>query len=207
MKLVIGVVVLSIVMVGGRWVWLRSAAAATRPHVPAVAGVLVLRPPRRTGLMLGSMGVLPAALLGAMAFRAWASGVGRSGLATVAAAALLMAALSAHQLVAAFRQHVVVSEWGIEQVGVVLRRQVRWAQIASVAYNPLHHWFYFVTAERSRFWISEELNGIGDFAMVALKRLPREALAHDPFAREQLEDLSAQARAAAAGDASGAHGP
>src|SRR5690242_5256740 len=158
-------------MMAGRWLWLHRTAPA-RPHVPAVAGALVLRPPRRTGVMLGSMAVLPAAVLGAMAVRAWAAGVRPAGLATITTATLVMAGVSAHQLAAAFRQHVVVGEWGIERAGVLLRRRVLWTQIASVAYNPIHHWFYFVTTDRSRFWISEELHGIGDFAATALKRLP-----------------------------------
>jgi Bacterial PH domain len=195
-KLAIGIAALSLVMVAGRWLWLHRSAPA-RPHVPPVAGVVVLRPPRRTAVMLGAMAALPAGLLAAIAVRAWMGGVGRGGVGAVVAGALLMAAVSAHQLAAAFRQHVVVNEWGIERVGVILRRHARWADVATVAYNPLHHWFYFTTVRRTRFWVSEELHGIGDFAAVALKRLPPAALEADPSAREQLEELSALARDAA----------
>jgi Bacterial PH domain len=196
---VIAIAALFLVMVGGRYLWLRRSAPL-RPHVPHTGDVLVLRASRLSGIMLGFGALLPAVVLGAVAVRAWAAGAGTVGLVGAAAATLAASLFSLHQFASAFRRRIVVHEAGIVRIGVVRRRQLRWADVASVAYNPLQRWFFLTTSDGGRLWVSEHLQGIGDFAEIALGRLPPVALRGDPQAREVLEDLAAEARAAAAGD-------
>jgi hypothetical protein len=166
-----------------------------RLHALPAAGVLVLRPPRGIGLLVSLTTLLPAVLFGAVGARAWAIGrAGPLGVVPAVCAAVVTLAVSLHQLALALRQRLLVDDWGIERVGVATRRYVRWAEVARVAYNPFHHWFFVTTSGRAHLWVPEELSGIGEFAARALKRLPAAALREDPDARQVLELLAASRR-------------
>lgn len=194
LKTTLALCVLFLVVVGGRYLWSR-ASTPVRLHAPVSGGMLVLRPPRLQGILLGFGALLPAVVFGALAVRAWLSGrTGMGGRIAVLVPTVLTLGLSAHQFLSAFRQRIVVHLAGFQRVGVATRREMRWDDIVSVAYNPFHRWFFLTSANGSHVWISEELAGIGDFAAVALRRLPRRALDGDPQAREELEDLAASAR-------------
>jgi hypothetical protein len=197
LKASIALGLLFLVLVGGRRLrFLRSAPV--RLHVPTSDGMLVLRPPRLQGILLGFGALLPAVVFGGVGIRAWlAEGTGTGGRIAVVVPTVLALGLSVHQFLSAFRQRIVVHLTGFQRVGVATRRHVRWDQIVSVAYNPFHQWFFLTRADGSHLWISEDLDGIGDFAALALRRLPPRALEGDPQAREELEDLAASARAAA----------
>jgi PH (Pleckstrin Homology) domain-containing protein len=144
---------------------------------------------------------MPALVFGAFAVRAWLSGrTGTGGRIAVLVPTVLTLGLSVHQFLSAFRQRIVVHLAGFQRVGVATRRELRWDDVVSVAYNPFHRWFFLTTSDGAHVWISEELAGIGDFAAVALRRLPRRALDGDPAAREELEELAAAARSARAGE-------
>jgi hypothetical protein len=197
LKASIALGVLLLVLAGGRRL-LFHRSTAVRLHVPAPDGVLVLRPPRLQGILLGFGALLPAVVFGGVGVRAWlAEGTGTGGRIAVVVPAVLTLGLSVHQFLSAFRQRIVVHLTGFQRVGVATRHHVRWDQIVSVAYNPFHHWFFLTRADGSHLWIPEDLDGIGDFAALALRRLPPRALDGDPQAREELEDLAAAARAAA----------
>jgi len=196
-RAVIAFTVLFVLMAVGRILWQRRPAPRLR--VPVSGGILVLRPPRRNGVMLGITALIPAGVFGALASRAWLTGrTGPAGLVAVSAVTLAAFALSAYEFASAFRQRILVHVAGLERVGVLRRRRLRWGEIASVAYNPLHSWFFVKASDGTRFWLSEDLSGIGDFAEIALRRLPSSAFQGDPQAREVLEDLAASARAEAA---------
>jgi hypothetical protein len=88
-----------------------------------------------------------------------------------------------------------VDDAAIERVGVATRRRIAWAEVTRIAYNPTSRWF-FVTSAGGRLWVAENLEGIGDLARIALARLPPAVLQASPHAREALEDIAAEARAA-----------
>jgi hypothetical protein len=195
---VVALVVLFLVMAGGRWLLVRRSPRAPL-HVPITSGALVMRPQRRVGIMLGIGALLPALVLAAFAARAFGDGrVGSAGLVFSAVVALAALAVSAHQFASAFRSRVVVRDTGIERVGVLTRRSVGWGAIARVGYNAQQRWFFLTLSDGSHLWIPEGLVGIGDFAAIALRRLPEAALRADPVGREALEDVAEEARLAAA---------
>jgi hypothetical protein len=137
-------------------------------------------------------------VLAAFEARAWAEGrAGTAGLVFGAAVTLGVLAVSAYMFASAFRERVVVHDTGIERVGVLTRRRVGWGAIARVGYNARQRWFFLTLSDGSHLWISEDLRGIGDFAAIALRRLPEAALRADPVGREALEDVAEEARQAA----------
>lgn len=196
---VVALVVLFLVMAGGRWLLARRSPRAPL-HVPITSGVVVMRPQRRVGIMLGVSALLPALVLAALAGRVIADGrVGFAGVVFSASIALAALSVSAHQFAMAFRARVVVRDTGIERVGVFTRRSVTWRAIARVGYNAQQRWFFLTLSDGTHLWISEGLIGIGDFAAIALRRLPEEVLRADPVGREALEDVAEEARLAAEG--------
>lgn len=195
---VVALVALFLVMAGGRWL-LRRRPAPAQVHVPVTSGALVMRPQRRIGIMLGIGALLPALVLAAFEARAWGAGrAGTAGLVFGAVVTLGLLAGSAHQFASAFRARVVVHDTGIERVGVLKRRSVGWGAIARVGYNARQRWFFLTLSDGSHLWISEDLRGIGEFAAIALRRLPEAALRADPVGREALEDVAEEARQDAA---------
>jgi len=191
----IALVILFLLMSTGRYLWLHRPAPA-RLHVPLTGGRLLLRQPRGKCIMLGLAALFPALVLGGVGASAWRAGAGRAGLLATAAATLLPLMASVHQFLSAFLHRIVVNGFGIERIGVLTRRLFRWEDVASIAHNPFHHWFFVTTSHGAHLWLAEDLRGIGDFAAIALQRLPAAAFRGDPAAREELEDLAAYAAAA-----------
>lgn len=172
----------------------RRSRRPAHPHVPLQDGVLVMRTPRRFGILLAVSALVPAAVLGGIAVRAMAGGSERAspaGMAATALATLAAVAFAAHQFVAAFRTRFVVDEFGVSRIGVLTRRRVRWGEVARVVFNPMNRWFFITTAGGAHLWVPVDTHGIGDFAAVALVRLPPAALTADENARDALEDLAA----------------
>jgi len=173
---------------------LRRARPRAHAHVPRVGGVLVMRMPRRYGIALGVSALVPAAVLGGIALRALTGpreGTGTLGVIATFAATLAALAVAAHQFAAAFRGRFLVDEFGLSRVGVLTRRRIRWGEVAKVVFNPVNRWFFITAADGTHLWVPVDTHGIGDFAAVALARLPRAALAADENARDALEDLAA----------------
>lgn len=172
----------------------RRGRRPSRPHVPLQDGVLVMRTPRRFGILLAVSALVPAAVLGGIAVRAIAGGSERAGPAGMVAtvlATLAALAFAAHQFVSAFRSRFVVDEFGVSRIGVLTRRRIRWGEVARVVFNPMNRWFFITTAGGTHLWVPVDTHGIGDFAAVALVRLPPAALTADENARDALEDLAA----------------
>ena len=194
----IALVLLFLLMATGRYLWVQLwvQPAPARLHVPLTGGRLLLRQPRGKCIMLGLAALFPALVLGGVGASAWRAGAGKAGLLGTAAAMLPPLMASAHQFLSAFLHRVVIHGVGIENIGVLTRRMVRWDDVARIAYNPFHRWFFVTTSRGSHLWLPEDLRGIGDFAAIALHRLPAAALRGDPAAREALEVLAAYAAAA-----------
>jgi hypothetical protein len=185
--------VLVLLMLAGQRVFRRQRSGAPA-HVPLADGKLVLRPPRRNAVMFGITALLPAGLLGALTFRAWSAGqAGVVGLATGVLATLGVAAFAVYQFAYASRAHLVVHDTAIEQVGVFKRRPIGWGSVASVAFNPAHHWLFVTVRDGTHLWLPADLAGMGDFATIALRRLSPAVLSKDPVVREVLEELAASA--------------
>lgn len=173
---------------------LRRARPPARAHVPLHGGVLVMRVPRRYGILLGVSALVPAAVLAGIAVRALSSDgerAGRVGVVMTVLATVVALAVAAHQFAAAFRSRFVVDEFGLSRVGVLTERRIRWGEVARVVFNPVNRWFFFTTAGGAHLWVPVDTHGIGDFAAVALARLPPAALDADANARDALEDLAA----------------
>ncbi len=185
--------VLGVLMFGGPWLVRRGRRRAGPAHVPPSEGHLVLRPPRRNAVMLGITALIPAALLGSLTVRSVQYGkTGPAGLAAGALATLLVLAVAVYQFASAFRAHLLVHDTGIERVGVFGRRLVGWKRIAKISFNPANHWFVLKVAGGSHLWLPADLAGMGDFAVVALRRIPPPVLqSADPVVREVLEELAA----------------
>jgi len=187
---ILAFVVLLAVLVGGRYLFFRAQGSA-RAHLPRTGGTLVLRRPRRIGVLLAVGALLPGLLFAAFTLRVWSLGrSGAGGLVFAGAVTALALGFSAHQFAAAFRHRLLVDERGIERVGVFTRRRVAWGEVAKVTYNPRNRWFFLTARDGMHLWLDETLDGMGDFAALALSRLPAEALQGDRIAREVLEELA-----------------
>lgn len=196
LEAVLAVVALGLIVLVGPRV-LRRFKTPARRRVPVRGGIVVMRSPARYGIALGLSALLPAGVLGSMAFRLWLAGkTGTVGLVGVGLAALAALAVALHQFAAAFRQGFVVDEFGFTRVGVLTRRRLRWGEVAKVVYNPLNRWFYLTAKDGSHLWVPVETHGIADFAGIALLRLPPAALRADDLAKEALEELAASEEAA-----------
>lgn len=189
----IAFVLLGVLMFGAPWLLRRVRRRDSPAHVPPTGGHIVLQPPRRNAVMLGITALIPAALLGSLTFRSWEAGAsGPAGLAGGAVATLLVIGVAVYQFAYAFRAHLLVHDTGIERVGVFSRRLVGWKGITEMAFNPANHWFVMTIGGGSHMWLPADLAGMGDFADVALRRLPSPVLqAADPVVREVLEELAA----------------
>jgi hypothetical protein len=181
--------VLVVLMLGGQYLMRRRRSGVGPAHVPLRDGHLVLRTPRRNAIMLGITALIPAGLLGSMTVQ-----LGQTGPAALLAglaATLLVLSGAVYAFAYALRAHLVVHATGIERVGVFRRRLVGWQGIAKIAFNPANHWFVMTVADRSHLWLPADLAGMGDFAILALRRLPPAVLQKaDPVVREVLEELA-----------------
>ncbi len=188
----IALAALAVLVLGGRYLVRRRASGAVPAHVPPSGGRVILRPPRRNAVMLGITALIPAGLLGAVTVRAWELGqAGAAGLAFGVVATLLVLSVAVYELAYALRAHLVVHDTGIERVGVFGRRLVGWSRMAKVAFNPVNHWFVVTVAGGSHLWLPADIAGMGDFASLALRRLPPTVLkTADPVVREVLEELA-----------------
>ncbi len=162
-------------------------------HATRAGDALVLRPPRFLNLALAASGLAPAAIVAALALRvgAGASPAGRALAAALGAAGL---AAAAWVVAAEVRQRTRVDAEGIERTTPTSRRKMAWSEVARIAYNPTARWFFLTGAGGGRLWISEDQGGIGDFAAMALARLPPRVLAECAEAREVLQELADEAR-------------
>src|SRR6185369_18015471 len=141
LKTTIALGVLLLIVAGGRHLWARGSARVPL-HVPTSGGLLILRPPRLQGILLGFGALLPGLVFGAFAVRAWGSGgTGMGGRIAVVVPTALTLGLSVHQFLSAFRQRIVVHLAGFQRFGVASRREMRWDDVVSVAYNPMNRWF------------------------------------------------------------------
>lgn len=190
----ISIAVLAVLMLGGNYLLRRSRRSSPPGHVPRTGGPLVLRQPRRNGIMLGITALIPAGLLGALTLYWWRLGhTGAAGLAAGLVATALALAFAGYQFAHAFRARLVVHDTGIERIGVSRRRLVGWGSIAKIAFNPAQHWFFVTVSDGSHLWLPVDVAGMPEFAQLAVRRLPPAVLGADPVVREVLDELAVAA--------------
>ena len=170
----IALVILFLLMSTGRYLWVQRAAPA-RLHVPLTGGRLLLRQPRGKCIMLGLAALFPALVLGGVGASAWRAGAGKAGLLGTVAAMLPPLMASVHQFLSAFLHRIVVHGFGIERIGVLTRRLVRWDDVASIAHNPFYHWFFVTTSHGAHLWLAEDLRRHRP-AEASDRRVPRGSL-------------------------------
>ncbi len=190
----ISIVVLAVLMLGGKYLLRRGRQGRAPGHVARTGGPLVLRQPRRNGIMLGITALIPAGLLAALTLYWWRLGqTGTVGLVTGMVAAVLVLAFAAYQFAHAFRARLVVHDTGIERIGVSRRRLVGWGSISKIAFNPAQHWFFVTVSDGSHLWLPADVTGMPEFAQIAVRRIPAAVLRADPAVREVLDELATAA--------------
>lgn len=181
-----------VLMLGARVLFRRRRPAPASAAVRRADGALVLKPPRKNGVLMAISALVPAAILGAFTFHTW--NVTRSGAAGVLgiATTLTAVAVAAYLLARAGRACVVVHDTGLESVGVRRRRVVTWKDVSKLAFNPMNHWFFVTVSDGSHLWLPADVPGMDQFARIALRRLPPAVLEADRDAREVLEELAGE---------------
>jgi hypothetical protein len=155
-------------------------------------GVVVLRMPRGHNVILALIAFLPGAAFAALALGVtWAPGSERSGWILAATTGLVALVVGGYLLALEVRGRIRVDDFGIEKVGALTRTRSAWSEIARLDHNPVNRWFFLTTAAGRKVYVGEGLEGISDFAEIALQRLPPAVLAESPDAAEALRDLAA----------------
>jgi hypothetical protein len=160
-------------------------------RVARQGGLAVLRMPRGHWAILSVIAFLPFAAISALAFFVdWSPGAesNRWGLGGFMGLAGLIS--GGYLMLLEVRGSLRLDERSIEKVGAVRSRRLAWAEVARLSFNPVNHWFFLTGQDGRTIYFAEGLDGIGDFAEVALARLPRPVLEASPDAREALEELA-----------------
>jgi hypothetical protein len=189
-KIVIGFVVVGLVMVGIP-IALAWSGTRRRARVERVDGVAELRMPRGHWAVLGVLALLPGTAISGLAVAVeWAPGaeVGRWVLAIVFAVAGLAAGGYLFGLEA--RGRLRFSETLVERCGVFSRLTASWSDVVKITFNPMNNWFFMTLASGRRVYVTEGASGLGDFAELALRHLPKAVLEASPEAVEALEDAA-----------------
>jgi hypothetical protein len=162
-----------------------------RPRVGRSGGVLVLRMPRGHHAILAVIAILPFGAIGVLALNvSWAQGSVTNRV-VLGGLMLLVGALAGGYLLALeARGKIRIDDFTIEKVGAFTRKRSSWHDVAKLTYNPVNNWFFLTLSSGTRIYVVEGLDGIADFADVALQRLPPAVLVANPEATEALRDLA-----------------
>jgi hypothetical protein len=154
-------------------------------------GAVVLRMPRGHHAILATIAIVPFAGIAYVALSAeWAAGSESNAWIMGGLMAAIGAIAGGYLLMLEARARIRVDDQGIEKVGALTTRRVAWSDVAKVTFNPVNSWFFLTLAGGGRLYVVDGLEGNGDFAEIALRRLPREVLAGSPDAAEALRDLA-----------------
>ncbi len=172
------------------WRFLLLRPTGLRSRAPKRDGVAVLRPPRGRNLMLAGLALAPTMLLVAVLAKVGrAGGDGQFGLALAAGLLTLGGWLVVWLAAAEVRQCLRVDARTIERVFAITRLRVSWSEVERITWNPGSRWF-FIVAAGAWLWVPIDLEGIGDFAQLALHSLPPAVLQSAGDARAELEFLA-----------------
>lgn len=174
-------------------VLLGRSARRRRLRVGATGGALVMRMPRGHNALLGALAVIPSAAFAAMALSVeWKPGSEANGWALAAFMGLVGGLAGGYLLLLEARACIRVDAASIEKVGALRRVRARWEDVRKLTFNEVNRWFFLTRKDGARIYVAEGLEGIADFAEVALRCLPPAVLAESPGAAEELRDLAGE---------------
>jgi hypothetical protein len=194
MASILGLVAMTALMFG--WRFLMQPPTGIRPRVTRQAGVAVLRPPRGRNVMFAGLALAPTLIVLALILQAEKlTEADQGGLALGMALMAGGGGLAISLVAAEFRQRLSVDVDHLESVFILTTMSVRWNQVERIRWNPSSRWFFLVAAG-AWLWVPIDIDGIGDFAELALLALPPTVLGASQEARRELEELAAISRTA-----------
>jgi hypothetical protein len=190
-RIAIGLVVLVVVMITIPLL-LAWSGSKQRRRLGRTGGAVVLRMPRGHHAILAIIAILPFGAIAVMSLAArWAPGSGSGRWVLGGLMALIGATAGGYLLALEARGRIRVDDFSIEKLGAFTRKRATWHDVAKLTYNPMNRWFFLTLTSGGRLYVVEGMNGIADFAELALQRLPPAVLAACPDAVEVLKDLAA----------------
>jgi len=167
------------------------ASSHRLPRVGRTGGQVVLRMPRGHNLIMATLAFLPFGAIAAMSFLVtWRPGSETSGI--ILGVVMSMAGLTGggYFLLQELRGCIRLDEAGLTRVGALGTRRVAWGEVARIDFNHVNHWFYLTLRGGGRVYVVEGLDGMRDFAELALACLPKAVLESSPLALEALQELA-----------------
>jgi hypothetical protein len=170
---------------------LGMAGRRRRVRVGRTGGAVVMRMPRGHYLILGMLAVVPCALFAALALSvAWKPGSESSRWVLAGFMGFLGALGGGYLFALEARGRTRLDETSIEKVGALRRVRVLWSDVEKLTFNPVNRWFFLSLRSGRRIYVDTAMEGIANFAELALSCLPPAVLAASPEAAEELRDLS-----------------
>ncbi len=171
-------------------VLLAWSGARRRLRVGRASGAVVLRMPRGHNVILAMIAIVPCGAFAVLALAvAWRPGA--NGWVLGLLMGLLGSGLGGYFLALEARGRIRLDDFTIERVGALTRRRCAWDRVSKITFNPVHNWFFLTLASGATLYVTEGMDGLADFADLALRRLPPRVLAASPDAVEALRELSA----------------
>jgi len=169
---------------------LARIASRRKPRLGRAGGTVTLRMPRGHWAVLGTLAAVPCAAFSALAFLAeWRPGAESNGLVLGTLMGLLGLVGAGTLYLFEARGRLVLDDAGLTRVGPLRQVRAAWADVRKLTYNPVNNWFFLTLASGHRVYVTEGLEGIVDFAELALARLPPAVLAASPEAAAELREL------------------
>ncbi len=169
---------------------LARIASRRRPRLGRTGGSVTLRMPRGHWAVLGTLAAVPCAAFSALAFVAeWRPGAEANGWVLGSLMGLLGLLGAGTLYLFEARGRLVLDDAGLTRIGPLRQVRAAWADVRKLTFNPVNNWFFLTLASGHRVYVTEGLEGIADFAELALARLPPAVLAASPEAEAELRDL------------------
>lgn len=185
----IGVILTVMISIPVLLAWSQSRR---RLRVERQGGVAVLRMPRGHWALLSVVALIPFAGISTAAFVAtWSPGNEVNGLVLGGLMAVAGLTFGGYLMLLEWHGCIRLDDAAIEKVGALRRRTLPWGQVAKLTFNPVNNWFFLTGPDGRTVYFVEGLDGIADFAEVALRRLPPQVLKASPEAVEVLQQLIA----------------
>src|SRR5512146_1435769 len=171
-RIVIGFALIVIVMIAVP-VALAWSGGRRRLRIGRTGGTVVLRTPRGHHALLATIVIAPCAAVAGLALGvSWKPGTESGRWVLAGFMALIGGAAGGYLLALEARGRIRVDDATIEKVGAFTRKRCPWQDIAKITFNPMNNWFFLTLSDGGRLYVSTGLDGIADFAEVALQRLP-----------------------------------
>jgi hypothetical protein len=189
-KIVVAFAALALIMVAIP-ILLAWSGSRRRARVGLTDGAAVIRMPRGHYAVLGVLALLPGAAIAGLAIAVeWAPGNEANRWILAAFGALGGIAGGGYLFALEAHGRLVIGPETIEKIGAFRRFTFRWTDVDKLTFNPVNNWFFMTLGDGRRIYVTEAVDGIGDFAALALSHLPKAVLEAAPEAVEALEDAA-----------------